>query len=143
MRDLLYNGYGVTTCGGEGLDDQRDENGVSHRSGSWSHAMAYIAVDDRPWAKQTYGGPLVLDLNSWAAWNRGPRDIHDSASMVPVSKKQLWIDRGIVNPATGNIMIPEGSTWVRYSEMRNRDMTAFSGVNGWPARVIPLDYSPF
>lgn len=141
VRDLLFNGYGVTTCGGEGLDEDRDEWGVSRRSGSWSHAMAYIAADDRPEIKKKYGGPLVLDLNSWAKWNRGPRDIFDSAKYVPPEKKDLWVSLGIVNASTGNIMIPEGSCWVRYSEMRNRDMHAFSGVAGWEARK--LDYSPF
>lgn len=143
VRDFLDNGYGVTTCGGEGLDEQRDENGVSRRSGGWSHAMAWIGADDRDVIKQKYGEPLVLDLNSWAKWNRGPRDIYQSAAMVPPAKKDLWTRLGIVNPSTGNIMIPEGSCWVRYSEMKNRDMTAFAGVRGWEARVVPLDYSPW
>lgn len=142
-RDFLCNGYGISTCGGEGLDDERDECGVSRRSGSWAHAMQYCGADDRPIIHQRYGGPLVLDLNSWANWNRGPRDILDSASLVPPNKKELWVQRGIVNPATGNIMIPEGSCWVRFSEMRNREMIALAGVNGWAARVIPLNYDPF
>jgi hypothetical protein len=140
-RDFLFNGYFVSTCGGEGLSEKRDENGVSRRSGSWAHAMAYIGVDDRDWAKQTYGGPLVLDLNSWAKWNNGPRDIYDSAKYVPAAKKKEWEAKGIVNPATGNILIPEGSCWVRYSEMRNREMIAFSGVNGFPMKTLP--YDPF
>lgn len=144
IRDFLFNGYGVSTCGGEGLANKRDENGVTRRQGSWAHAMAYVGADDRDVIKQKYGGPLVLDLNSWGSdWIGGPRDVFDSASMVPPAKKQLWIERGIVNPSTGNVMIPEGSGWVRYSEMRNRDAQAFGGVNGWPARVLPLDYNPF
>lgn len=143
IRDFLNNGYGVSTCGGEGLSNTRDEWGVSRRQGGWAHAMGYIGADDRPVIKQKYGGPLVLDLNSWGEWNSGPRDIFESAQFVPPAKKQLWIDRGIVNPSTGNIMIPKGSCWVRYSEMRNRDAQAFSGIAGWPAREIPLDYSPF
>lgn len=142
-RDFLYNGYGVSTCGDEGLADTRDANGVSHRSGNWSHAMAYIGADDRPWAHQTYGGPLVLDLNSWAAWNKGPRDIFDSAQYVPPDKTELWKKVGIVNPSTGNIMIPEGSTWVRFSEMKSREMIAFCGAKGWKSRAPVLNYSPW
>ena len=139
-RDLLYNGYGVTTCGGEGLADKRDENGVSKRKGSWSHAMAYVGADDRDVIKQLYGEPLVLDLNSWARWNDGPRDVYQSAPLVPPEKKELWARLGIVNPATGNIMIPEGSCWVRYSEMKRREMIAFSGAHGWPKKKVdPLD----
>lgn len=140
IRDYLFNGYGVSTCGGEGLSDQRDECGVSRRSGSWAHAMAYIGADDRDVIKQKYGEPLVLDLNSWKAWNRGPRDIFQSAALVPPAFKDRWIKAGIVNPATGNIMIPEGSCWVRYSEMRNREALAFSGANGYPIKDLPLPW---
>jgi hypothetical protein len=142
-RDLLFNGFFLTTCGGEGLSDTRDEWGVARRSGSWSHAMAYIGCDDRPEIKQKYNEPLVLDLNSWAKWNKGPRDIFDSAKYVPAAKKDEWVRAGIVNASTGNIMIPEGSCWVRYSEMRNRDMHAFAGVAGWEARTLPLNTNPF
>lgn len=144
IRDFLFNGYGISTCGSEGLSNTRDENGVAKRSGSWAHAMAYIGADDRDVVKQKYGGPLVLDLNSWAKWNSGPRDILDSASLVPPEKKDLWIQLGIVNTQTGNIMIPEGSCWVKYSEMKNREAIAFSGAVGWPARAPSvLDWSKF
>lgn len=140
-RDLLFNGYGLSTCGGEGLSSQRDENGVSRRSGSWAHAMAYVGADDRDVIKAIYNEPLFLILNSHGRFNRGSRDIYQSASMVPPAKKALWEKLGIVNPATGNIMIPHGSCWVRYSEIRNRDMTAFSGAAGWPAKDLPLDWT--
>lgn len=137
VRDFLHNGYGISTCGGEGLSNHRDENGVSRRSGNWAHAMSYIGADDRDIVKQKYGQPLVLDLNSWAEWNSGPRDIIESASLVPPDKKALWTALDIVNPATGNIMIPKGSCWVRYSEMKNREMIAFSGAVGWPRKPLP------
>jgi hypothetical protein len=139
VRDFLFNGYGISTCGSEGLSDTRDANGVSRRQGSWAHAMAYIAVDDRPVIHRLYGEGLVLDLNSWAKWNRGPRDIVESAQFVPPDKKDLWVSLGIVNPATGNIMIPEGSCWVRWSEMQRREHIALSGANGWPRKALP-DY---
>lgn len=135
-RDFLYNGYGVSTCGSEAWTDTRDENGVSRRSGNWAHAMAEIAVDDRTEIKQLYGEPLVLSLNSWAKWNSGPRDIYKSAALVPPYKKELWIQRGIVNPQTGNIMIPEGSCWIRWSECKRRERFVLSGANGWPRKAI-------
>jgi hypothetical protein len=140
VRDLLYNGYGISSCGGEALEERRDENGVSRRKGSWAHAMAIIGADDRDVIKQLYREPLVLDLNSWAKWNSGPRDIYQSASLVPAYKKDLWIQAGIINSSTGNIMIPEGSCWVRWSEWSRREYIGFSGVNGWPAKPRVIDW---
>lgn len=137
LRDFLANGYGIGTCGSEAWTDTRDENGVSKRSGNWAHAMAEIAADDRPEIKQVYGEPLALSLNSWAKWNSGPRDIFKSAAYVPPAKKDLWIRCGIVNPATGNIMIPEGSCWIRWSHCKNRERYVFSGANGWPVKKLP------
>lgn len=137
-RDYLFNGYGITTCGGEGYSSSRNEDGVSERQGSWSHAYARIGFDDRDVVKQKYGGPLVLELNSWAKWNGGPRDIIQSAALVPAAKKQDWIAKGIVNPATGNVMIPEGAWWSRWNHAKNREVIAFSGVNGWPIKVVPI-----
>lgn len=136
-RDLLYNGYGILDCGGEGYSDRRDEGGVSKRSGSWAHSMCEIGVDDRDVIKQKYGEPLVLILNSWAKWNSGPRDIHQSAALVPADKKQKWVECGLVNPSTGNLMIPEGSFWTPWSHCKGREAIAYSGVNGWPRKNLP------
>jgi hypothetical protein len=141
-RDLLFNGYFVLDCGGEGYSNTRDENGVSKRSGSWAHSMTEIGVDDRDAIKQIYNEPLVLILNSWAKWNRGPRDIFQSAALVPADKKQKWVECGIVNPTTGNIMIPEGSFWAPWSHVKRREAIAMSGANGWPRKKLPdLDWS--
>ena len=114
VRDYLANGYGISTCGGEGWSNKRDENGVSYRKGSWSHAMAFIGADDRDIIKQKYGEPLVLILNSWGKWNTGGRRI-------------LGTD----------IDIPEGSFWTPWSAVRNRSMLALSGTNGWPTKNLP------
>ena len=54
LRDLLANGYGVNSCGGEGFSGTRDENGVSSRRSSWAHAMAYLGVYDRDETKKLY-----------------------------------------------------------------------------------------
>jgi hypothetical protein len=113
LRDLLANGYCVTSCGSEGFSSDRDENGVSKRRGSWAHAMAYLGVDDRPEIIKLYGEPLVLVQNSWGIWNGGSRRIYGTT-----------------------IDIPEGSFWARWSDIKNRYMAAVSGVNGWPPKKL-------
>jgi hypothetical protein len=114
IRDFLNNGYGITSCGGEGWSSSRDENGFSKRQGSWSHALSYIGADDRDIIKQKYGEPLILVLNSWGRWNTGGRKI-------------LGTD----------IQIPEGSYWALASACSRRSAYAFSGVDGWPAKSLP------
>lgn len=114
IRDFLANGYGISSCGGEGWSSSRDENGFSRRSGSWSHAMAYIGADDRDVIKQKYGEPLILILNSWGRWNKGGRRILGTTADIP-----------------------EGSFWALASACRNRSGFAFSGATGWPAKSLP------
>lgn len=113
LRDMIANGYGVTSCGGEGFSNQRNEDGVSPRKGSWAHAMAYGAVDDRDVIKQKYGEPLVMLIQSWGEWNSGPRRILGT-----------------------NIDIPVGAFWVKWSDIKNREMIALSGVPGWPPKKL-------
>lgn len=113
LRDLIHNGYGVSSCGSEGFSSQRDDNGVSPRKGGWAHAMAYIAVDDRPEIIKLYKEPLVCVQNSWGDWNDGSRRIYGT-----------------------NIDIPRGAFWARWSDIKNREMIAFSSVNGWPPRKL-------
>ncbi len=114
VRDTLFNGYGISSCGSEGYSSTRDENGVSKRSGRWAHAMAYIGADDRAETKQKYGEPLVLICNSWGVWNRGGRRVFGTT-----------------------IDIPEGAFWTPWSHAKNRYAVAFSIVNGWPSRKLP------
>lgn len=113
LRDLLANGYCISSCGSEGFSSERNEHGVSSRKGSWAHAMAYLAVDDRPEIIAIYGEPLILIQNSWGQWNDGPRRIFGT-----------------------NIDIPHGAFWARWSDIKNRYMIAFSGVNGWPPKKL-------
>ena len=114
LIDFMANGYCVNSCGGEGFSTTRDENGVSPRRGSWSHAMAYLGVDARPWVQQKYNEPaLVLVQNSWARFNSGPRKVYDS-----------------------NLMIPEGSFWAKWSDVSRRNMMAMSSVAGWPPKKL-------
>lgn len=114
VRDMLANGYGVSSCGGEAWASTRDANGFSKRKGSWSHALAYIGYDDRDVIKQKYGEALILIQNSWGRWNSGGRRILDT-----------------------DIDIPEGSFWALASSCRSRSMLAFSGAAGWPAKTLP------
>lgn len=113
LRDLLANGYCISSCGSEGFSSDRDENGVSKRKGSWAHALAYLGVDDRDVIKQRYGEPLVLVQNSWGAWNGGGRRILGTTIDIPV-----------------------GSFWAKWSDIKNRYMVAVSGVNGWPPKKL-------
>lgn len=113
LRDLLANGYCISSCGSEGFSNKRNEHGVSSRRGSWAHAVAYLAVDDREVIKAIYKEPLILVQNSWGAWNDGPRRIYGT-----------------------NIDIPVGAFWARWSDIKNRSMIAFSGVNGWPPKKL-------
>lgn len=117
VRDLLDRGFGISSCGSEGFSRERDENGVSRRSGRWAHAMAYIGADDRPETHRRYGGPLVLVLNSWGpSWNRGPRKVMGSS-----------------------LEIPRGSFWAKWSDVSRRTAYALSGLNGWKRKSLP-DY---
>lgn len=134
LRDALANGHGVNGCGGEGFENVRNEHGVSRRSGSWSHSMAEIAYDDRPWAHETYGGPLVALQQSWGEWNTGPRDIYDSARLIPPELVAAYTAAGLVNPKTGNLMLPVGAFWVRARDVAGRNRLATPGVRGWEAK---------
>jgi hypothetical protein len=137
IRDSLGQGRFISSCGSEGFQKSRDSNGFSKRSGSWAHAMAYIGTDDRPETVRLYGSPLVLILNSWGpSWNSGPRTIRDSARFVPAHKKDLWIALDIVDPVSGNILIPKGSFFARWSDIKSRDCYVYAGISGWEMRPI-------
>lgn len=115
VRDLLSNGYCIASCGGESWSEVRDTNGVSRRTAQgWSHALAYLGVDDRDEIKATYGEPLVLIQNSWGKWNSGGRAVLGT-----------------------KLEIPHGSFWSRWSDCKGRYAIAFSGVAGWPAKTLP------
>jgi len=138
--DFLANGNGVNSCGGQAWSSQRDENGYSPlKAGGWSHSEAYIGVDRRPWVQQKYGTPALFAMqNSWGPnWNGGPRDIHDSAKYVPSNKRALWVALDLVNPATGNLMIPRGCRWVDCNTLNRRSLYAAAGAAGWARKRLP------
>ena len=153
-RDFLFNGYGLHTCGSEGFSKQRDQYGLSRVTTRWAHAMAFMAVDDRPWAHQAYGGSIELVMNSWAIWNSGPRDIHDSGAYANRIAEIVAGDKGLtkesvlkwmqaidlVNPQTGNLLIPKGSFWARSKDLDNRQVIAKSSINGWKRKSVPWGF---
>lgn len=119
VRDLMDRGFGITSCGSESFSDRRDENGVCKRtSEGWAHAMAFGGCDDRPWAYQTYGGPLILLLNSWNEYMTGSRKINGT-----------------------DLEIPRGSMWVRWKDIYRRYIIAMAGAAGWIRKQLP-DLSP-
>jgi hypothetical protein len=117
IRDAIAAGYGITTCGSQGFDSTRDANGVARRKGQWSHAMAYIGVDDTEWARKNYGEPLIAVLNSWGeSWISGSRTVQGNSS-IP--------------------QIPKGSFWAKWSDLSGRDCYAVSAVEGFPRMKLP------
>lgn len=115
VRDMLANGFALSTCGGESWSRDRDELGVSRRSPEgWAHAMAAIAADDRPEIRERYGCGLLLIANSWGAWNRGPDKIRGTEFRIPV-----------------------GSFWARWDDCKDRYFVALGPSKGWPASKLP------
>lgn len=116
LRDVIAQGNCVASCGSEAWSGSRDENGVAARKfGTWLHALAHTAVDDRPETIAKYGEGLVLTQNSWGE------------GYLSGSRKILGT----------NLEIPGGSFWSRWSDMKNRQLIAFSACKGWPARRLP------
>lgn len=114
-RDMIASGYAISSCGSEAWEMGRDENGVARRSKkSWAHAMAGIAVDDRPETHDKYGCGLILVQNSWGNVNKG-------------SDKIRGTDK----------VIPPGSFWSRWDDFDNRYVVALGPAKGWPAMVLP------
>lgn len=116
-RDMLANGYALSTCGMEAFVDKRDDWGLCNLNprDSWAHAMAAIAADDRPEAIKRYGCGLLLIQNSWPAdYLSGPDTIYGTGSKIP-----------------------PGSFWVRWEDFKDRYMAAIGPSKGWPANKLP------
>lgn len=115
-RDLLANGYALSTCGSEAFSKRRSgPYGICERAaGTWYHAMAIVAGDFR---KETMDkeGPLFLVQNSWGNY------LGDSHNRVYGT----------------TYTIPVGSFWARWEDIRNRRMIAVGASHGWPAQELP------
>lgn len=148
IADACGSIRGINSCGGQGFSSTRDKYGYSPRRGSWSHGYKISGTDGRREIRAIFGEPLVLGNNNWGVWNSGNRDIYLSAAMVPTIQKLVNAVCGynvdlvrcdIVNPQTGNLMIPPGCWWSKWSETKNRDFSVYAGAAGWD-RPLLKDY---
>lgn len=106
-RDAIANGYALSVCSGYGFSSRRDKHGIAKRSGSWSHAMCWCAMDD---SHEIYNETLFLVQNSWGVWNGGPKRLEQPDGSFWIREKD----------AIG--MINQSGAW------------AFSDVDGFPPR---------
>jgi hypothetical protein len=108
-RDALANGYAISVCSGAGFSSRRDQHGIASRSGGWSHAMAWVAMDD---THEIYNETLFLVQNSWGVWNNGPKR-HDQPD------GSFWIRESVA----ASMLSGNGSF-------------VFSDVDGFPPRKV-------
>lgn len=114
-RDMLAQGYALSSCGGESFSHSRDENGVCRRTPQgWAHAIAVAACDDRDEIKKKYGSGLLLFVNSWGEYLSG-------------SRKIFGLDQEI----------PPGSFWARWDDCSNRTYIALATGKGFQANQLP------
>lgn len=111
-RDALANGYSISVCSNVGFSSKRDSKGIARTSGSWAHAMAWIACDD---TRERFNEMLFLVQNSWGLWNSGPK-VHGQPD------GSFWI-----REKDARNMLSQNGSWV------------FSDVDGFPAKQLP-DY---
>jgi len=108
-RDAIANGYAISVCSGYGFSSRRDKHGIAKKSGSWSHAMAWVAMDD---SQEIHKETLFLVQNSWGVWNGGPKRFDQPDG-------SFWIRE---RDARG--MLSGGGGWV------------LSDVDGFPPRNV-------
>jgi hypothetical protein len=110
-RDALANGYGISVCSSYGFSGTRDKKGFAKVSGSWAHAMAWIACDD------TGSEPVFLIQNSWGKWNDGG---HPDWGPIPEGSFLIKAD-------------------VAKGMLSQNGAYAFSNFDGFPVQKLP-DY---
>lgn len=108
-RDAIANGYALSVCSGAGFSSRRDQHGIASRSGGWSHAMAWVAMDD---SHEIYKETLFLVQNSWGNWNSGPKRFDQPDG-------SFWIRESVAAS-----MLSGNGSW------------AFSDVDGFPPRKV-------
>ena len=106
-RAAIRNGYPVIVCSDQGFTFPRDADGFCSPRGVWMHCMAVVGIR----GGKRPGGFL---LNSWGPTvHTGPRGVGDP------SPAGFWADASVLDR-----MLRQGDSW------------AFSGVVGFPARVL-------
>lgn len=111
VKRAIQQGYPVPICSDQGFAMERDRDGFARAQGYWSHCMCVIGYR---------GGsrPGYLILNSWG----------DRAHTGPVWPADMpvaafWIDEPVMDRIA-----------------RQGDSFAISDVQGFPKRVIPLNW---
>jgi hypothetical protein len=69
----LAMGFGIGRDGGEGYSSTRNSDGLSERSGGWSHAITVGARIATPTIVNRYNGPIWGYFHNWGRWNSGPK----------------------------------------------------------------------
>lgn len=108
-RDAIANGYALSVCSNYGFSAKRNEHGIARKSGSWNHAMSWIAMDD---SREIHDETLFLIQNSWGVFNSGPKRFNQPEGSFWVREKD----------AAG--MLNQNGAW------------AFSDVDGFPPRKV-------
>jgi hypothetical protein len=108
-RDAIANGYALSVCSNYGFSSKRNEHGIARKSGSWNHAMSWIAMDD---SREIHDETLFLIQNSWGVFNSGPKRLGQPDGSFWVREKD----------AAG--MLNQNGAW------------AFSDVDGFPPRKV-------
>ena len=108
-RDAIANGYALSVCSNYGFSAKRNEHGIARKSGSWNHAMSWIAMDD---SREIHNETLFLIQNSWGVFNSGPKRLGQPDGSFWVREKD----------AAG--MLNQNGAW------------AFSDVDGFPPRKV-------
>lgn len=108
-RDAIANGYAISVCSNSGFSSRRDKNGIAKRSGNWSHAMAWVGMDD---SHEIYNETLFLVQNSWGVWNGGEKRFDQPEG-------SFWI-----RESDAAEMLGANGSWV------------FSDVDGFPPRKV-------
>ena len=111
VKRAIQQGYPVPICSDQGFTMERDRDGFARPQGTWNHCMCVIGY--RGGARPGY-----LILNSWGdAAHTGPVWPED----MPVAA--FWCDESVMDRIA-----------------RQGDSFAISDVQGFPKRVIPLDW---
>lgn len=117
-RDLIANGYSLSTCGSEAFTKRRSAPyGICERTGgTWYHAMAITGGDFRS-ETMDKEGPLFLVQNSWGNY-------------LGSSNNTIY---------GTNYKLPASAFWARWDDLDNRRIIAIGPSEGWPAQNLP-DY---
>lgn len=113
LVDAIKNGYPVTVASDQGFEMKARADGFHYPRGQWMHQMCITGVDDA-W-KDPYG----CIQNSWPKDSHGEiRDFNNPDEVWPACSLRVRAE-------------------VIEKMLRQGDSFAFSGLNGFPERLLP------